>query len=129
VIHFTDPLLPPPPASMHQLHPPVTGCLRRCSQWQVASHLGPASLPRSACCDNLTLLPPHLQNGRCRLPDVFVTDKNDTFHCSGSSYGSFRLAAQVVRTDEQGYIRPVTSIDLAVSAKLVVGGPAGTAGP
>jgi hypothetical protein len=62
-----------------------------------------------------------VQNGRCKLPDLLVTDKNDTYHLYGSSFASFRLVAQAVRKDEQGCVRPVASIEPAVSGKFVVG--------
>lgn len=38
------------------------------------------------------LLPLRVQDGSVRLPDVTITDKNDTFHLNGGSFSSFRCA-------------------------------------
>lgn len=56
-----------------------------------------------------------------RLPDVHITDKNDTFHLNGDTYSSFRLIAKAVKRDLYGNPVPVDDIQLAVSAKFIVG--------
>mmetsp|Transcript_40431 Transcript_40431/g.89814 ORF Transcript_40431/g.89814 Transcript_40431/m.89814 type:complete len:922 (-) Transcript_40431:1054-3819(-) len=61
-----------------------------------------------------------LQEGTTRLPDVHVTDKNDTFHMSGNSYGSFRLMAVAIKRDLYGNAVPLENATPAVSAKFIV---------
>jgi hypothetical protein len=61
------------------------------------------------------------QNGSAKLPELTVTDKNDTFHAhQGNSFSSFRLMAVAVRQDEWGHPMPLEHIPPAVSAKFVV---------
>jgi hypothetical protein len=54
------------------------------------------------------------------LPDIFITDKNDTFHMESRTYSSFRILARAVQRDMAGNIQLVDSITPAVSAKLIV---------
>lgn len=62
-----------------------------------------------------------LQNGRAKLPEVFVTDKNDTFHFGdGATTGHFRLLALAMRRDELGNPVPVEGVAPAVSNTFVV---------
>jgi len=61
-----------------------------------------------------------LQNGLVKLPDVSVTDKNDTFHLMGTSFGSFRLMARAVKRDLFGNLQLVESIPPAVTGKFIV---------
>jgi hypothetical protein len=63
-----------------------------------------------------------LQDGYARLPDVAITDKNDTFHLRGESYGTFRLMARVVKRDMYGNLVPVEGVPPAISKKFIVGG-------
>ena len=64
-----------------------------------------------------------MQNGRAKLPDVFITDKNDTFHFNeGATTGHFRLLALAMRRDEMGNPVPVEGVAPAVSNSFVVGG-------
>lgn len=60
------------------------------------------------------------QDGRARLPDLFVSDKNDTFHKDGSTYNTFRLMARAVTRDLNGNPEPVPVVLSAISAKFVV---------
>ena len=62
----------------------------------------------------------YLQDGQVRLPDVNITDKNDTFHLHGESYGTFRLMAQAVKRDLFGRAVPIESIPPAISGKFIV---------
>ena len=63
-----------------------------------------------------------VQNGFVKLPDLSVTDKNDTFHAhQGNSFPSFRLMAVAVRQDEWGNPLTLDNIPPAMSAKFVVG--------
>ncbi len=55
-----------------------------------------------------------------RLPDVSITDKNDTFHLHGESCSTFRLMAQAVTRDLFGKAVPLP-IPPAISGKFVVG--------
>ncbi len=67
--------------------------------------------------------PPHterLQDGHARLPDVNITDKNDTFHVGGDSFSTFRLMARAVRRDLYSRPVPLEGIPPAVSGKFVV---------
>jgi hypothetical protein len=61
-----------------------------------------------------------LQDVYARLPDVAITDKNDTFHLRGESYGTFRLMARVVKRDMYGNLTPVEGIPPAISKKFIV---------
>lgn len=62
-----------------------------------------------------------MQNGRAKLPDVFITDKNDTFHFNdGATTGHFRLLALAMRRDELGNPVPVEGVGPAVSNSFVV---------
>ncbi|GAX76070.1 hypothetical protein CEUSTIGMA_g3513.t1 [Chlamydomonas eustigma] len=61
-----------------------------------------------------------LQDGACRLPDIFITDKNDTFHMDSRTYSSFRILARAVQRDMAGNVQLVDSITPAVSGKLIV---------
>ncbi len=54
-----------------------------------------------------------------RLPDVSITDKNDTFHLHGESCSTFRLMAQAVTRDLFGKAVPLP-IPPAISGKFVV---------
>ena len=60
------------------------------------------------------------QNGTMHLPDVSVTDKNDTFHLMGASFSSFRLMARAVKRDLFGNLSVVESILPAVTGKFIV---------
>jgi hypothetical protein len=61
------------------------------------------------------------QNGRAKLPEVFITDKNDTFHfADGATTGHFRLLALAMRRDELGNPVPVEGVAPAVSNTFVV---------
>lgn len=65
--------------------------------------------------------PVALQDGICRLPDIFIKDKNDTFHMDSHTYSSFRLMGRVVQRDLMG--SPTVVLDTitpAVSEKFIV---------
>jgi len=62
------------------------------------------------------------QNGHVKLPDVSVTDKNDTFHLNEASFGSFRLMGRAVKRDLYGKLQAVDSIPLATTGKFIVSG-------
>ncbi|KAG1681310.1 hypothetical protein FOA52_007356 [Chlamydomonas sp. UWO 241] len=64
------------------------------------------------------LLP--LTSGSSRLPDLYVTDKNDTFHMGGSTYGSFRLLATAVQRDAYGHAVPLACAQPAVSCRFAI---------
>eukprot|EP00882_Tetradesmus_deserticola_P013258 GHRQ01014062.1.p1 GENE.GHRQ01014062.1~~GHRQ01014062.1.p1 ORF type:complete len:404 (+),score=192.97 GHRQ01014062.1:311-1522(+) len=62
-----------------------------------------------------------LQGGRAKLPEAFITDKNDTFHFGGgATTGHFRLLALAMRRDELGNPVPVEGVAPAVSNAFVV---------
>jgi hypothetical protein len=83
-------------------------------------HLTSASLVLSPC--KLPPISQHApQNGRAKLPEVFITDKNDTFHfADGATTGHFRLLALAMRRDELGNPVPVEGVAPAVSNTFVV---------
>lgn len=60
------------------------------------------------------------QDGYARLPDVTVTDKNDTFHLAGQSFSTFRLMARAMKRDLYGNASPMDTIPVAISGKFVV---------
>lgn len=49
-----------------------------------------------------------------------ITDKNDTFHLNGQSYGTFRLLARAVKRDLAGNAIVLDNITPAVSSKFIV---------
>lgn len=61
-----------------------------------------------------------LQDGSSRLPDVFVTDKTDTFHMDAHTYSSFRLMARAFQRDLYGNAVLLDHIAPAVSEKFIV---------
>ncbi|MEW5306145.1 MAG: hypothetical protein WDW36_008633 [Sanguina aurantia] len=61
-----------------------------------------------------------LQDGQAKLPDLCVTDKNDTFKLKGLTYSSFRMMARAVKRDLQGNPTPLHNIAPAISEKLIV---------
>ena len=61
-----------------------------------------------------------LNDGACRLPDLFITDKNDTFHKDGQTYSSFRIMAHAIQRDAYGNLSLPDNIIPAISAKLIV---------
>ena len=63
-----------------------------------------------------------MQDGVCRLPDLFITDKNDTFHMEARTYSSFRIMARAIQRDPFGNAIILDSIAPAVSDKIVVSG-------
>jgi hypothetical protein len=64
-----------------------------------------------------------LSDGSCRLPDILITDKNDTFHSNGQTYSTFRIMAHVIQRDNFGNISQPDNIAPAISAKLIVRTP------
>lgn len=70
-----------------------------------------------------------MQDGYARLPDIAITDKNDTFHLRGESYGTFRLMARVVKRDMYGNLVPIEGVAPAISKKFIVGGVASLSMP
>ena len=73
-------------------------------------------------CSHLCDASPHFhpQGGSARLPDLYVSDKNDTFHLGGQTYGSFRLMARAVRRDAYGNTVVLPHVAPALSQKFVV---------
>jgi hypothetical protein len=67
------------------------------------------------------------QGSAARLPDVAITDKNDTFQPAGGTGAStFRLMAVAARWDDGGATcTPLQGVPAAVSAKFVVSVPCG----
>ena len=61
-----------------------------------------------------------VQEGSSRLPDLHITDKNDTFHMNGDTYAAFRLMARPVKRDLYGNPVALDNISPAVSAKFIV---------
>ena len=61
-----------------------------------------------------------VQDGACRLPDIFITDKNDTFHMESRNYSTFRIMAMAVQRDLYGNLIPVETVSPAVSSKITV---------
>ncbi len=57
-----------------------------------------------------------------RLPDLFITDKNDTFHMDTHTYSSFRLMARAIQRDIYGNVVVLQQVVPAISAKFVVSG-------
>ncbi len=62
------------------------------------------------------------QDGHARLPDVNITDKNDTFHVNGESFSTFRLLAVAVKRDLFGRPVPLDAMQPAISNKFIVSG-------
>eukprot|EP00798_Chlamydomonas_sp_ICE-L_P031496 gene31496-6684_t len=60
------------------------------------------------------------QDGIARLPDVFITDKTDTFHMAGATYSSFRLMSVAIKRDLYGNTTPLETIPPVVSGKFHV---------
>jgi hypothetical protein len=79
---------------------------------------------RLAHCGTITPNPTHVhtQDGLVKLPDLTVTDKNDTFHCAGDTFSCFRLLAVPVRRDATGRTVVLQGLPPAVSNKFVVSG-------
>jgi len=61
-----------------------------------------------------------LNEGVCRLPDLVITDKNDTFRKEGQNYSTFRIMAQAVQRDQDGSLSVPDNISPAISSRLVV---------
>ncbi|KAG1679301.1 hypothetical protein FOA52_009331 [Chlamydomonas sp. UWO 241] len=61
-----------------------------------------------------------LTDGQCRLPDIHVKDKNDTFHLDGHTYSSFRLMGVAIQRDMYGHAVLLDNIVPAVSQKFNV---------
>ncbi|KAG2498858.1 hypothetical protein HYH03_003050 [Edaphochlamys debaryana] len=60
-----------------------------------------------------------MNEGQVKLPDVCVTDKNDTFHLNNETFGTFRLMARAVR--REGYhLTPVENVRPTVSGRFIV---------
>lgn len=79
-------------------------------------------IPLFTPCSHLCDASPHShpQGGSARLPDLYVSDKNDTFHLGGQTYGSFRLMARAVRRDAYGNTVVLPHVAPALSQKFVV---------
>ncbi|PNW75496.1 hypothetical protein CHLRE_12g529050v5 [Chlamydomonas reinhardtii] len=60
-----------------------------------------------------------MTEGLVKLPDVCVTDKNDTFHFNNETFGTFRLMAKAVRR-EYGRLVVVENVRPTVSGKFIV---------
>ncbi|GFR43768.1 hypothetical protein Agub_g4882 [Astrephomene gubernaculifera] len=61
-----------------------------------------------------------MNEGQVKLPDVCVTDKNDTFHLNGETFSTFRLMARAVRRDGLGHLQPVDNVRPSVSGRFIV---------
>ncbi|GIL46734.1 hypothetical protein Vafri_3654 [Volvox africanus] len=61
-----------------------------------------------------------MNEGQVKLPDLCVTDKNDTFHLNSETFGTFRLLARAVRREGFGVLKPVENIRPAVSGRFIV---------
>ncbi|KAG2453449.1 hypothetical protein HYH02_001670 [Chlamydomonas schloesseri] len=60
-----------------------------------------------------------MTEGLVKLPDVCVTDKNDTFHFNNETFSTFRLMAKAVRR-EYGRLVVVENVRPTVSGKFIV---------
>lgn len=58
-------------------------------------------------------------DGKVRMPDVCITDKNDTFHMDTSTFSTFRLMARLVRRSAGSAVL-VDTVPACVSGKFVV---------
>lgn len=58
-------------------------------------------------------------DGKVRLPDLCITDKNDTFHMGTATFGCFRLMARAVRRSA-GSAGLVDGIPTCLSGKFIV---------
>lgn len=74
---------------------------------------------RAAADGRLYLRLPDRQ-GCIKLPDVCVTDKNDTFHHLNETFSSFRVMAKAVRRDMFGNVLVADDIAPCVSGKFIV---------
>ena len=108
--HILLPLLANTPSPMLSLMPPAP------SQGQVL--LG--SMSTLTKTDGFGRLLLRVQDGACRLPDVFITDKNDTFHMETRTYSTFRIMARAVQRDLYGNLALVDAVAPAVSSKITV---------
>uniref|UniRef100_A0A7R9V475 Uncharacterized protein n=1 Tax=Chlamydomonas euryale TaxID=1486919 RepID=A0A7R9V475_9CHLO len=61
-----------------------------------------------------------LTNGLCKLPDLHVTGKTDTFRLDGQSVPCFRLLARAVNRDALGRLSVREDIRPALSARFTV---------
>ncbi|KXZ52828.1 hypothetical protein GPECTOR_8g211 [Gonium pectorale] len=61
-----------------------------------------------------------MNEGQVKLPDVCVTDKNDTFHLNNETFSTFRLMARAVRREGYGHLNTVDNIRPAVSGRFIV---------
>ncbi|EFJ45471.1 hypothetical protein VOLCADRAFT_105916 [Volvox carteri f. nagariensis] len=61
-----------------------------------------------------------MNEGQVKLPDLCVTDKNDTFHLNNETFGTFRLTARAVRREGYGVLTLVENIRPAVSGRFIV---------
>ncbi|GLC37795.1 hypothetical protein PLESTB_001477500 [Pleodorina starrii] len=61
-----------------------------------------------------------MNEGQVKLPDLCVTDKNDTFHLNNETFGTFRLMARAVRREGYGVLTPLDNIRQAVSGRFIV---------
>eukprot|EP00955_Chlamydomonas_euryale_P064992 359131-Chlamydomonas_euryale.AAC.1 len=64
------------------------------------------------------LLP--LEFGSAALPDVYGTDKNETFKCGGEKYSTFRLQAVAVRRDPLGRTVRLDGVAAVLSSAFCV---------
>lgn len=61
-----------------------------------------------------------MNEGQVKLPDLCVTDKNDTFHLNNETFGTFRLMARAVRREGHGTLTAVENIRPTVSGRFIV---------
>lgn len=61
-----------------------------------------------------------LNGGICRLPDVIITDKNDTFYKDGHHFSTFRIMAHAVQKDQDGNLLLSDNVAPAISSKIIV---------
>jgi hypothetical protein len=74
---------------------------------------------RAAADGRLYLRLPERQ-GCIKLPDVCVTDKNDTFHLQNVTFTSFRVMAKAVRRDMFNNALAADDVKPCVSGKFIV---------
>ncbi|PNG99636.1 hypothetical protein TSOC_014581, partial [Tetrabaena socialis] len=61
-----------------------------------------------------------MKEGQLKLPDICITDKNDTFHLNNETYSTFRMMARAVRRDGYGHLTTLENIRPAVTGRFIV---------